>query len=381
MSWFLLLLVFTPFQSKSSYKSFYKEGETFFEQKNYASALDRYKEAFRLEPEADRYREEGAFFINYMPRYKIALCLEQTDLAAAEEWVGKSKDAGEHNVLRKQKDQLATYHRDLERITKAIQKEKQVLAASYNLKLEKADDLLSQNRFEDARKAYEALYRMDPNRPEAQVGMGKIGPTRDNHIKSLALTGKSAVLEQNLDEARLLEKRIANIDPNHSELQSLRSAIRNAEVTAQKIKTEAAATRIAKKEEAVVKPEAHLPKPKETGPKTNAQAQTRSKAIDKKALKAALIASLKPYRRGDPAAALSKLKAVDPELGRKSASYHWLKSLYLVTQHRYGTEQDATLLVEAQKALSQVLVLQPGFQPASSLYPDYVLAFFNENKK
>ncbi len=371
------LLLLTPFQSKSAYKSFYKEGEDLLEQQAYGQALDKFKEAFRLKKEADRYRDEGAFFINYMPRYKIALCLEQTDLMAAEEWVDRSKEALESSILKKQKDALATYHRDIERISNAITQKKEALNAEYELKLKQADDLLARNRFKEARTAYEALYRMNPKRPEANVGLGRIGPTRENYLKSLALSGRTAALEQRFSEAETIAARIADIDPNSRDLETLRNAIKSsrAALEEEKRKAEQAATVV--QNTPPKKPETK-PEQKKTESRPTKRPDTR--ALDKKALKTSLLATLKPYRRGDPAAALSKLNEIDAALAKDSASYYWLKTLYLLAQWKYADQADQKLLNGAREAFAKTRTLQPDFHPSDKLYPDYVLAFVAENQ-
>ncbi len=385
MKWFALLcfaLLCSAFQSKHAFKTFYKEGEDLFGKGSYAEALARYKEAFRLEPKAQRYKEEGTFFRNYLPRYKIALCYEQLELAGAEEWVRKSKEAGEEQVIRRQRKEVAAYHGNMERILEAVATYRAELKARYDLKLKEADNLLARNKFEEARAAYQSLYRMDKDRTEAQVGLERIAPARSNYLKGKLLDSRTALLDKKFDEAEAILAHIAGIEADHPDLPVLRLQIRTARAEAERALTEPATKLPPKVTDTGT--EVVGPKPKPTTPeaRTAEEPATLDREAEQKEARArlrkALLATLKPYRRGDPEAALQRLDQVDDALITNSASYHWLKGLYTLGAYHYVLEGDEVLLDQARLAMLTAVKLLPDFEPDPTIYPDYVLNFFKK---
>ncbi len=387
MKWFplfCLALVCSAFQSKHAFKTFYKEGEDLFGKGNYAEALTRYEEAFRLESKAHRYKEEGTFFRNYLPRYKIALCYEQLEIARAEEWVRRSKDAEEDWVIRKQKREVAAYHEDLKRILAAVATYHAELKTRYDLKLMEADNLLARNRFEEAQAAYQSLYRVDESRPEAKVGLERIAPARSNYLKGKLLDARTALLDKKFDEAEAILVHISGIEASHPDLPILRRQIRTARAEADRVITEPSTGLPPKETE---KPTEVVRTDREPTPATPAEVTAESSAsLDREAeqkerrarLRAALLATLKPYRRGDPEAALQRLDQVDETLTSNSASYYWLKGLYTLGTYHYALERDEALRDQARLAMLTAVELLPDFEPDPTIYPNYVLDFFKK---
>ena len=377
----ILVLLF-PFQSKHAFKSFYEEGDVHLERRQYTDALARYQEAFRLEPKAQRYKEEGAFFRNYLPRYKIALCYEQLDLLEAETWVRRSKEALEEEVIRRQKKAVADYHADLERIEKAAETHRAELGARYELALRDADQFLLQNQFAKAKTAYEALYKRDPSRTEATVGLARIGPARINFLKGKMLDARSALLAGEFDRAEILVDQAADVDPDYSELSVLTVEIRKAREAALKREGEGAVASPVRVVERAKEPESGSDEPpisrSPDRPRKNVDSDHQKR---KTLLRAALLETLKPYRRGDPMAALSRLNEIEAVLAAESPSYYWLKGLYLLTAHHGEISPDKRLLERAGNAMARAQTLSPSFEPDPEIYPRYVIEFFKSVKR
>ncbi len=378
-------------QSKYAFKSFYEEGDALLESQNYQGALEKYQEAYRLEQKAQRYKEEGAFFRDYLPRYKIALCYEKLDILTAEEWADKSREALEEDVIRRQKKVAADYHRDLDRIARSASSHRQELKARYDARLLDAERLLAANRFEEARAAYEELSKIDAGRPESAVGLQKIAPARENFIKSKILDAKTALINGNLDGASALVDQIAVLDKRNSEIPLLRGQIRSArQALAEKATRPPPETKETTVADTAVNtrkddPPATRPEPKrpiiEAAKNIRENRNERKEQLRKAALRTALLGTLKPYRRGDPAAALAKLEEIEPEVADGSSSYHWLKSLYLLGSYHHALEPDPGLKDRARQELGITLELLPDFEPDPNLYPRYVLEFVQEAKK
>jgi hypothetical protein len=94
-------------------------------------------------------------------------------------------------------------------------------------------------------------------------------------------------------------------------------------------------------------------------------------------MRAALLATLKPYRQGEPAKALAQLQQISAEEGHEWGSYHWLKGVYLLATSRYGDKPDEKLVQQARAAMDQVRRILPQFSPDSDLYPAYIIDFYN----
>lgn len=380
------------YQSKNAFKSFYEEGDNLFESQSYRQALEKYLEAYRLEPKARRYKEEGAFFRDYLPRYRIALCYEKLDLLAAEDWADKSREALEEGVIRRQKKVVAAYHRDLDRITQSASNHRREIKRRFDTRLMEAENHLASNRFEEARSAFEALSEIDPDRPEATVGLVKIGPARDIFIRSKILDAETAIIKRNLDEAAALVDQIAELDPRSSDIPSLRGRIQSArEALAQKEMRPPPTDGGEKvavppgKTNGDDSPLSNEAPPKRPDLKTDRNIgenrAERQKQLRKQALRTALLETLKPYRRGDPAAALTKLEEIEPATAADSSSYHWLKSLYLLGSHRHTLEPDPSLKTRARQELGLTLELAPDFEPDPDIYPRYVIEFVRATKR
>ena len=390
MRYLLMLLLVCPsfaLQSSRAFKSFYMEGKNLYDAGNHKEALFQFNEAFRIEKKAQRYKEEGAFYADYLPRYRIALCHEKlSDVLKAEEWAKKSKEALESDIIRKKKKVVAQYHSDLERILAAANTWRSELKGRYDLQLAQARSLLQSNQFEKAREAFEKLHKIDPTRTEAQLGIQEIASARNMFLKSKALDVRTAIVSKKYDEAETLIRQIAGLDPNHAEIGALRQEIANAReadrqkvLNAEKALREKEAQRLAEAEAEKRRRERAAAEARKSvkvvGTPTPPEKQDKGR---KDEVRTALLESLKSYRRGEPEKALSKLEALTLEEDHSYGSYHWLKGLYLLGSYHHNPEPDEQLLQQARTEMTKVVSLSPDFKPGTDLYPDYVIRFFEE---
>ena len=379
-----LLLLCLPLwlgaQSSRAFKTFYQEGNELYESKQYLEAVKKYKEAHRLAPKATRYKLEGTFFANYLPQYRIALCYEHIDLEEAAAWVAKSENAVEESVIRRMKKDLAVYHEDLNRIKTKVKQYREDIKVRYNLKLAEAESLLNENRFEQAKVAYTALLDIDRKRTEAQVGLNKIPVARRNFLKGKALDVRTSIMDKRWDQATALVDQIEKIDPGYTEIASLRSRIANARAMAEKpIET----TPVVSKPPPETKPKPRETKPVTPKPNPDRQAQlARQKAAERKeTVRAALLDSLRAYRRGDPESALNQLAGIPTGQADDFGSYHWLKGVYLASAYHHQVDGDDSLLSQAKQEMARVSELLPDFQPDDALYPAFVVALYRETRQ
>ncbi len=376
---------------QAGFKTFFKDGEAKLEAGDHAGALADFQEAFRLENKATRYRLEGAIFANYLPRYKIALAYEPQDILEAEAWIKKSEEALEDEVIKRQRKELAAYHADKDRILKAAEKQREALATQFNLALRDAEALLNQKKYEQARQAFQKLVRDYPNRAEAQVGLGKVDNAKLTHLKTMALDVRTAVMDNNFTKAESIIGQIEKIDAGFAQIPALRQQIVDAK---KRIATVAAdAERRAREDE--LRREAAREEERKRREKAQAEAlanQTKTPptnvttppddngaadgAARKAELRAALLETLKPYRRGDPATALRELLEIDIEGAETSTSFHWLKGIFLLAKHHHSSEPDEAVLDLARSEILEVRRLQPDFRPNPDIYPRYVIEFF-----
>lgn len=397
----LLLLVFglLPVMSlplvamQAGFKSFFKDGEAKLEAGDHAGALADFQEAFRLENKATRYRLEGAIFANYLPRYKIALAYEPQDILEAEAWIKKSEEALEDEVIKRQRKELAAYHADKDRILKAAEKKREALATQFNLALRDAEALLNQKKYEQARQAFQKLVRDYPNRAEAQVGLGKVDNAKLTHLRTMALDVKTAVVDRNFTKAESIIGQIEKIDAGFAQIPTLRQEIVDAKKRIAGAAAAAEAERKAREDERrrlaameeerkrleKLKAEAQAnqtttpPTSVTTPPDDNGATDTAARKAE---LRAALLETLKPYRRGDPATALRELLEIDIEGAETSTSFHWLKGIFLLAKHHHSSEPDEAVLDLARSEILEVRRLQPDFRPNPDIYPRYVIEFF-----
>jgi len=384
-----LLMAVQATAQKNDFKTFFKEGRDLFEQKQFDAALPKLKEAYRLEPEAQRYKLEGTFFADYLPRYQIALCYEGlgSDLDAAE-WIDKSKEALEVNVL-KRRNETADYHAAADRILGKAKDYRAKLAARYDTALKQADDLLAGNRFEEAGKAYEALKGIDPSRSDADLGLSRIKQSRDNYLKGLVLDARTALVGKDFPRAAGVLDSIEKVDSFHPDLPILRRELE----AARKAATSAVAENIKPDLKPDIKKDPDPPPRKDpvtTNPRENpdpdrerqnAEAAAKKLQEQRRAtMREALLATLKYYRQGEPEKALAQIKKISLEEGREWGSYHWLKGVYALTTYRYGGGADEDLKREARVAMAEVRLIMPDFKPDSDLYPSYILDFFNNGR-
>lgn len=383
----LILLLFLPrpllAQANRNFKAFYQDGNDSFEQGNFQEAIKSYKEALRLEPKAQRYKVEGTFFANYMPRYRLALSFEKSDILEAERWANDSKTASESSIIKKRDKANAEYHADLERISNAAADFRKKQDARFTVALNAAQSMLREKKFEAARKAYQALYTDYPDRSEAQLGLGQVDAQKQNYLRKLELDFKEALVTKNFSEAEGTLGQITQVDKAYAELPNLRAKLKEARDEATRIarleakrkaETEKPVT-VARdqpetKETPTLKPEV---KPEQTPADTTRR--------DRKRLRDALLETLKPYRRGDPEEALAQLEQIESPVAEGSGSYHWLRGLYALTSHHYAAKPDPKHLSTAEQALALVATIDKDFMPDEQLYPRFVLEFYQKKRQ
>ena len=377
----LLLAALSPgfsFQSRNAYKSFYKTGEEQLESGNHGAALQAFSEAFRLEPKPGRYREEGAFFRTYLPRYKIALAHEPNDIIEAEVWAKKSEEALEADVIQRRQEK-ADFHANLSRIFDKADAHRKALAERYDLALREAEGLLASKKFDEAAQAYEKLIELDPDRTEGKVGLDSISSQRENYLRAQGLDAQQAILDGRISDAKVIADLMRTIDPNHQELKLLEGKIKAEE---DKLASEAE-TEVVQVE--TPPPTVTNPEPREqprTNPPRNPQpaVEESSNATQPgtEVLRKLLLESLEPYRRGDPDRALAKLEEAQDPQAQSSPSYQWLLGVYTLAAHRYAVEPDDSFLDRARTAMVRARELLPGFQPDADLYPAYIIDFYQK---
>ena len=386
MKWMALfgccLLVAAPaVAQKNGFKAFFKEGLDLFEQKQYAAALPKFAEAYRLEPEAQRYKLEGTFFADYLPRYRIALCHEgMGSVLEAEEWINKSKEALEENVLKRRND-TADYHAAASRILDRAKDYRANLTARYDAALKDANDLLASHRFEDARRAFEQLKTIDPSRQDANMGLSRIKQDRDNYLKGLVLDARTALVGKDFARAAGTVDAIESFDRLYPDIPILRREIEAARKAAATVVAESNPPEIKKDPDTPPKTETKPPPKKDPDPEVirrSAEAEAaKRREQSKREMRAALLATLRPYRQGEPEKALAQLQKITPEQGSEWGSYHWLKGVYLLAAHRYSASPDQSMVEQARVAMKEVHGLMPRFEPDSTLYPAYIIDFYN----
>lgn len=379
---FLLLLCCSTltFAQSREFKKLVMEGLESYENKNYAAALDAYTKAYALEVKADIIRLEGTFTAPYLPCYSIALAHEGLgDILEADAWVQRSKSALESDAISSRKRELATYKQDVARIEKAASQKRDALEAEFKLALNKANDLLDQNRFDQARSAFEALYRTYPDRNEPKLGLDRIRTRRSGYLRELALNIREATMNQNFNKADALLDQYRQIDPSSNDLPGLVASVNTARDRANKpAEPEPQPVQTVVRKE-VKEPTGPSPEELERRRKLQAERTRLARLERNKAdLRSALIDTLRPYRRGEPGDALRQLQQIDVDGAETFSSYQWLKGLYLLANHEQSLEPESDLLMQAREAMANTKRLQPDFSPDPKLYPQYVIAFYEE---
>lgn len=380
----LLLLACAPAWSQArAYKDFFAEGQQALADGDYQTALAKFNEAFRLEPKAGRFRSEGVFFVSYLPRHKIALAHEGLgNVREAETWANRSKEALEEDELRKDDDKAA-YFADIQRIQDAADQFRQELNNRYTQKLRQADTLLAQNKLDEALTAFRSLAEIDPSRPDSAAGVQRVTNARSTFLKNQVLNAKTAILDKDFAAAENYIAQIARLDNSYESLPQLRADLQKARQAAEAAK--AVATTDPPPDTARETVASNDPPPasqdrpvqRDTTRADTAAEQARLARLaaeqQKASVRTTLLNSLKPYRRGDPAAALKALAALDPTVANDYSSYHWLKAVYHLTRYHTAPEPRQEDLQHAREHLATVAQQLPNFQPDPSLYPDYVL--------
>jgi len=383
----LLILLAAPYlagQTSREVKDLIREGKKTFENGDYTAALESYSQAFSLDDDARPVKIEGTFYEDYLPRYMIARChFHLGNLREAEEWAVKSRDLKEgESVYRRKKRDLAAYNTTLDEILSEAEDYRTALNQRYNTGLEEARGLVATQKYDAAEQKLKSLVELDSSRNEASLELQNLPRAKDTYLQGRSLAVRNAILSERFDTASGLIDAMAAIDPAFRDIPVLRSELEGARERA------AAAVIAANQPEEDPKPPVETrpdPEPTpvaETAPKTTPKPSgpdPREKArADRATLRAALLDSVALYRQGDPEGALEKLADVPDRLMRESASFHWLRGVYLLAKYHLDERPDESLLPRAESSLKRVASLQPGFSPDSSLYPDYVLDFYSE---
>jgi len=377
LSWPLLA------QANRNFKAFYQEGHEYFENGNFQEAIKNYKEALRLEPQAQRYKVEGTFFANYLPRYRLALSYEKSDILEAERWANQSKTATESSIIKRRDKANAQYHSDLDRIVRAAADFRKKQEAKFTVALNSAQSLLREKKFDAARQAYQKLFTDYPDRSEAKLGLDQVDAQKQNYMRKLELDFKEALVNNNFNEAEGTIGQIAQVDNAYANLPNLRAKLKDARDEASRLaKLEAARNEEKTKPVTVAenKPEVVREKPAEKPGVDPTPPQTDTGKRDRQRLRSALLATLKPYRRGNPEEALSLLEQIESPLAEASGSYHWLRGLYALTSHHYAAEPDPKHLPMAEQAIAMVVRIDKDFEPDEQLYPRFVRQFFKDKR-
>lgn len=370
-----LYLVPLAFAQSDDLKRFDREGKDLFEAGNYAEALKQFKAAYREDPKAQLYKEDGNFFQNYLPRYWIALCYEKIDVLEAAEWVKLSQEALERDTYKKKRDKTQ-YDEDMERILKAAETARIALKREYDLKLNDAKSLVSQYKFDEARKAYEALVKMDADRPEARAGLAGLSDARKTYLDRLSLNVERAIFAKKWRDAEAEMATIAAVDKGYVGLPALQAKLDSARKEANKPK-EPVRQPVQVADNTPKETEPKITRPKPTPAKADPEAEARAKAANyRKQLRSKLLETVAAYRQGEPDKALALLKQIPTKGTESFGSYFWLKGLYNLSTHRSTPEPDPKLLEEARTAMKTVAKLMPKFQPEERLYPNYVIDFY-----
>lgn len=383
----LLLLGPLLHAQNRDYKKVYQEGVKLLNAGDSQGAIKQLNLAMTFNDKPERYKLEGTFFDYYLPRYKLALAYEKTNILEAESWLKKSKDAREDDVI-KDKPVKATYLEDYNRIAKAADDKRQSLKVDYDIRLGDARKLLDKNRFDEAKNAFEALVRMDPSRTEARSDLDSIDGKRNVYLRNLELDAKTALLSGNLREGEDTIRLIESVDRDFSGLPALRNKLSEA-----KDKSRVAAASPKETPREPVREPAREPvrsfatSPEQKPPVTRPEVQVRPDQAPaqiasrgKANVRSQLLASLAEYRRGNTDKALNLLSALPADEAGGYASYHWLRGLYLLQLNAASSEKDQQRERDAAAAMAKVAQLMPAFEPDTQLYPAFVISFYQTHR-
>ncbi len=383
----LLLLGALGFAQNRDYKKIYQEGMKLLQAGDAQGAIKQFNLALETEAKAQQFKAEGAFFDFYLPRYRLALAYEKIDILEADNWAKKSRDALEHEVIKKKKDLAATYLDDVNRIAKAATDKRKALDADYELRLGDARRLLKDHRFDDAKKALETLYKADPDRSEAREELKSIDDKRESFLKELELDARTALLGSDFRQVEDLIHQIETVDRGYGGLAALKRNLADAK---EKSRVAAAPKETPREtpREPVREPVRNAnTTPDSKPPVTRPEVQTRPDAAPaqvasrgKDNVRKQLLASLAEYRRGNMDKALAKLAAIGDE-GAGFASYHWLRAVYLLQLDAESPTKDPKRQSDAAAAMAKVAELLPQFQPDERLYPAFVISFYQSHKR
>ncbi len=368
---FILCLYFVifPLQSDRQFKVFYAEGKALYEQNSYQAAADRFQEALRLDGKPQRIKIEGTFFEPYQPRYWLALCHEQLDVEQAAVWVEQARQAGEGEVDKNRK-LVAQFNTDCERILRSAESVRSARVAKVRVQLDKADQYLAQDRFDDAKTIYHDVFTADPENSDAYAGIQKVALARNAFVERKELETRLALGEERFDDAKQLISEIAALEPKHTSLPLLNQQLKDAQqkeavVSSTKDKPQVTQPQTTRSNPIVTKVD--------TTPIPTVTKKSGSDTIDRQALRQALLAAVKPFKQGNPTAALKMLESIDVKGHEEVGSYHWLKGLFLLTTYYQYHDQSPELIARGEQEISRAFELSPGFSPDPEIYPGYIL--------
>ncbi|PIE03686.1 MAG: hypothetical protein CSA81_00930 [Acidobacteria bacterium] len=373
----LILLTSLLFQTQA-FKDFDQEAKAAFVKGHYKNALNLFEEAYRIEPKGRHYRVEGTFTDTYIPLYSIALCFEHLDILKASEWANKSKIAQEEELYRKNRKKLAKYHADMKRIIESAQLKLEELDHQFNLALGQAQRHLADNQFNAARRQYEELIKLFPDRPEAQAGIQTVDFAERNFFDSKIQAFQLAITSRQQSAAEMILYDLESRFPER-DLSQYKKAINDIKGEKQK------EIQLAKQVKKAEKPEP-VNRQKVVTNSVNIAEKTAKplqkpftesrKQEQKKKVKEHLLAVLNSYKTiGDPDSALDKLSELPEVQLEKYASYYWIKGfLQACSSHQSNNSE---LLNQSRNNIKKVQKM--GFDPVLSddLYP----AFFIEMVK
>lgn len=367
---FLLLTLW----NQADFKVFFLEGKQLFHSGEYQAALEKFKEAYRLNAKPQRIKTEGTYFDEYMPRYWIALCYEKLDVLEAEKWFEQSAEALEEEIARK-REQRASYNSDRERIRDAAATLKSRREREYEDDLNRARDLLGQDRYAEAELVLKSLGSRFPARSEARTILENVPELKRKTLERQFSEFQLSLAQKNFQKAKQILEQMRGLDAQFHGVSSGDKLLADGE---------AEATRQASASPVPVEPRVKPPvaTPVETQRRGEAQGladKEAHKVLDgeeRARLRTGLLDALASYRSGYPDQALLALQRLDMPGREESPSYLWLNALFRFQMAALcvpGDEQSGVLMAEGKVWLGRLLKSLPAFEPDPATVPDGVL--------
>jgi hypothetical protein len=371
--------------NQADFKVFFLEGKQLFNSGEYQSALEKFKEAYRLNAKPQRIKTEGTYFDEYMPRYWIALCYEKLDVLEAEKWFEQSAEAMEEEIARK-REQRASYNSDRERIRDAAAKLKSRREREYEDEMNRARDLIGQDRYAEAELVLQNLGNRFPARSEARATLETLPELKRKTLDHQFTEFQLSLAQKNFQKAEQILAQMRAIEAQFQGVSSGEKLLADAKADSA---LQASASPVVR--EGRPTPTAGSPAEKDsltTGEtprslegqvqanQTQAQPEKVNERKQQARLRTALLDALSSYRSGYPEQALLALQRVDIPGREESPSYLWLNALFryqMAATCTPGDGQSAALQEEGDAWLRRLLVRLPQFEPDPSTVPDVVL--------